>query len=201
MRLTCPTRRVWQRAQPASRRQRATPRRVRYNAPTMSGSDRVSRASGLERYRRATDLPLNVLALAIIPLLVIPLTTHISPAVGGAFLAADLLIWAVFTFDLLLRTYLSDNRVGYLKAHWFDVPIIALPFLRPLRVVRSEEALRLLQLSRAEHGARFMATAKERLRKHRLAQVLAIAVVLLVGAAVLGVAWFWFVSWRGGWWW
>jgi voltage-gated potassium channel len=108
--------------------------------------DREQRAELLVRYERATELPLLVLALAIIPLLVFPLFLELSDTADMMFLAADWLIWAVFAVDLGLRTYLSERRLRYLVQHWYDVLIIVLPFLRPLRVLRSARALRLVRL-------------------------------------------------------
>ncbi|MGH2397340.1 MAG: hypothetical protein ACRDFW_10200 [bacterium] len=132
-----------------------------YTLLTMSRSDKVSVPPRLERYRAATHLPLLVLALAIIPLLVLPLTVDVSPAIEDAFLAADLSIWALFALDLCIRAYLSGNRVDYLKTHWLDVLIVVLPFLRLLKVIEFEWVLRLL---RAEHG---MEKAKENFRAMR----------------------------------
>jgi len=96
--------------------------------------DKGRRVEMLDRFERATDLPLLILALAIIPLLVVPLVVDVSDGVDTAFFAADWVIWAVFAADLAVRTYLSERRVRYLVGHWFDVLIVVLPFLRPLRV-------------------------------------------------------------------
>jgi hypothetical protein len=50
------------------------------------------RAEAFERFSRAVDGPLTVLALAMIPLIVLPLVMNLSPAMERAFLAIDYLI-------------------------------------------------------------------------------------------------------------
>ena len=92
--------------------------------------DKERRSQLLEKFERVTELPLLVLAAAMIPLLVVPLVVDLSATAGAAFFSADWTIWAVFALELSVRTYLSERRVNYLVAHWYDVLIVALPFLR-----------------------------------------------------------------------
>jgi hypothetical protein len=47
------------------------------------------RGEGFERFSRAVDGPLTVLALAMIPLLVLPLVVDLSPGAEAAVLAID----------------------------------------------------------------------------------------------------------------
>lgn len=53
----------------------------------------------LERFERAVELPLLVLALAMVPLLVLPLLVTLPNELEAAFVAADWFIWAAFTFE------------------------------------------------------------------------------------------------------
>ena len=46
------------------------------------------------------------------------------------------LTWAVFVTDLVVRVTLAENRRSYLIRHWYDLLIIALPLLRPLRLLQ-----------------------------------------------------------------
>ena len=41
-----------------------------------------------------------------------------------------------FFVDLVVRLALADERRRYLVRHWYDVLVIALPLLRPLRLLR-----------------------------------------------------------------
>ena len=136
------------------------------------------------KFERATELPLLLLALAIVPLILLPLLIDLSQTIERSFLAVDWTIWAIFALELSVRTYLSERRLHYLLRHWFDVLIVALPFLRPLRVVRSARALRLLRLARA--GAFFSRgfhDARRLLEQHGLQYVLAIGVLAIFASA------------------
>lgn len=101
-----------------------------------------------ERVDRATELPMLVLAVAMLPLILIPLLVDLAATAEAAFFAADWVIWAAFATELGVKTYLSPNRRRYLIGHWFDIVIVVIPFLRPLRIVQSVRVLRLLRLVR-----------------------------------------------------
>src|SRR3989304_185971 len=127
----------------------------------------TTRTRALKSYERYADPPLLILALAIIPLIVLPLTVDLSPAVDDALFATDWVIWAAFAVDLGVRTYLSPRRLNYLVTHWYDVLIVVVPFLRPLRVLRSARVLRVLRLARAgAYLVRVAATAREIGQRH-----------------------------------
>jgi hypothetical protein len=83
------------------------------------------------------------LSLAIIPLLVVPWVADLPKTLDTTFVALDCSIWAAFALELAVKTYLVERHRDYLVRHWFDVLIVALPFLRPLRLVQSARALRL----------------------------------------------------------
>lgn len=46
------------------------------------------------------------------------------------------LTWAVLGVDYVVRVVLAENRLRYVVRHWLDLLIIALPLLRPLRLLR-----------------------------------------------------------------
>lgn len=58
------------------------------------------------------DGPLTVLALVMIPLIVPPVVVYLSPAMEGAFLAVDSLIWAVFAAEYAIKLYLTPTGGG-----------------------------------------------------------------------------------------
>jgi len=94
-----------------------------------------------------------VLAFLMVPLLLGPELFDLSPELRETFFVLDWFIWAVFALELAIKTYLSQDRGIYLKRHWFDVIIVVVPFLRPLRVVRS------LRFMRVARGARLLSFA------------------------------------------
>jgi voltage-gated potassium channel len=155
----------------------ATPKLIR---------DPSERAKALERYESVAELPLLILALAMLPLIVLPLSIELDPSVEDAFFAIDWVIWAAFAADLTFRTYLSERRGHYLATHWYDVIIVVVPFLRPLRVVRSVRILRLIRLSRAVgFAARTFTSARELLAHRGVGYVLAITGFIVFASAAL----------------
>jgi voltage-gated potassium channel len=44
--------------------------------------------------------------------------------------------WALFALDLFIGIWVSSNKKSYLKSHPLEILSVALPFLRPLRLLR-----------------------------------------------------------------
>ena len=97
----------------------------------------VSRREALLlRIERLTELPLMVLAFAMIPLLVGPFLWEMSPEEESVFLALDYFIWALFAVDMGIKVIIAPHRLAYLKKHWIEVLVVIVPFFRPLRLLR-----------------------------------------------------------------
>ncbi|MGH2351006.1 MAG: potassium channel family protein [Chloroflexota bacterium] len=94
------------------------------------------RATLLAHVERATEIPLLVLAVVFLVVVALPEITRLPAPWLQAFNALDGMIWGIFALELLVRLYLAPQRRRYLVAHWPDVLIVALPFLRPLRLLR-----------------------------------------------------------------
>ena len=91
----------------------------------------------LDRYASRTDGWLTVLAVAFLFVYAVPIIWPDLPSwARQAFVVANGLIWLAFVADLLARVLLSDRRGHYLLTHPVDVLVVALPMLRPLRVLR-----------------------------------------------------------------
>lgn len=140
----------------------------------------------LDRFERASELPLLILAVLMVPLLAIPLLLHLDGATEAAFVAADWFVWAVFAVEYMVRLSLSTKRWRFIRREWPDLLIIVLPFLRPLRIVRSARALRLLRLGRL---VAFLGVAGHETRRllvrHQLHYALLITVGVLVACAAV----------------
>ena len=148
--------------------------------------DTERRSDLLDQYERATELPLLVLALLMVPLLLLPFLTDLSSTADTAVESSFWAIWAMFAADLGIRTYLSTRRINYLVSHWYDVLIVAVPFLRPIRVLRSARSLRLLRLGRlAPFLARSGANAREVGQRRGLQWVLLFGVAAIFASAAL----------------
>ncbi len=90
----------------------------------------------LLRIERLTELPLMVLAFAMIPLLVGPLLWSLSPEEEAVFLTLDYFIWALFAVDMGIKVIIAPHRLAYLRKHWIEVMVVIIPFFRPLRLLR-----------------------------------------------------------------
>ncbi len=143
--------------------------------------DKSRRELLLQQFEKVTELPLMVLAVAIVPLLVIPLAVKLSQTLETAFVAVDWTIWAVFAVELSVRTYLVERRLQYLLRHWYDVLIVVLPFLRPLRVLRSTRALRLARV--APFALRATTNARDLIQARGLHYVLMLGLLAVFASA------------------
>ena len=76
-------------------------------------------------------------------------SVHVLARPTGA--VSDLVRWAmiatyfVFVVDYLARLYLADPRGRWFLRHLFDLAIIVLPFLRPLRLLSLAVVIEVLQ--------------------------------------------------------
>jgi voltage-gated potassium channel len=117
------------------------------------------------------------------------MVTNASSATNDAIETTLWIIWGVFAAELSIRTYLSQRRLNYLARHWYDVLIVVLPFLRPLRIARSARALRLLRLARlAPVAVRVAIVATQILRRRSLHLVLLSGMMLVFACAGIVLA-------------
>jgi voltage-gated potassium channel len=145
------------------------------------------RGVAFERFSRAVDGPLTILALVMVPLIVLPLVTDLSPATESVFLAIDYVIWAAFAAEYAIKLYLAPSRRQFVARHIPDLIIVLVPMLRPLRVLRSVRLLRLLRLTLLTGLAvKGLREARNILRRRGLNWVLLIVLVLnLIAAAMV----------------
>jgi voltage-gated potassium channel len=152
----------------------------------MEATRQTRRQAALERFERATELPLLILALAMIPLILAPVVIDLSDTARAAILAADWFIWAAFAFEYVVRLSLTDQRGRFVRRNWPDLLIIVLPFLRPLRIMRSARALRLLRLARLGAVlAEVIGEGRRLLTRHKLHYALLITMAMILGCALL----------------
>jgi voltage-gated potassium channel len=127
-----------------------------------------------------------VLALAMIPLVIVPLVVDLTPSTERALLAIDYLVWAAFAVEYVVKLCLAPNRWRFFKANVPDRVIVVVPMLRPLRLLRSVRLLRLLRLARlAAFAVEGIHEARGILRQRGLSWVLLIVAGLNVVAAAL----------------
>jgi voltage-gated potassium channel len=104
-----------------------------------TGSRRV------EGFEKRTEWPLAVLALLFMLAYAWPiLDPSLSPVWRHICLVTDYLIWAVFVVEFIVRLVLAEGRGDYAVRHIPDLLMVALPMLRPLRLLRFLVLLRMI---------------------------------------------------------
>ena len=97
----------------------------------------VERAVLMRRWERASELPLMIAAVVFLAAYAVPiLHPDLSSWLLDLFRSLSWITWGIFVVDILVRLFLADERVRYLVRHWYDVLVLALPLLRPLRLLR-----------------------------------------------------------------
>ena len=102
-----------------------------------------------DKFSAASELPMLVLTVVMVPVLITPFVWHHGAiAYGGLLQALDYLIWAIFMIEYVIKLTLAPSRWQFVRKNIPDLIVVAVPFLRPFRIVRSVRALRFLRLAR-----------------------------------------------------
>jgi voltage-gated potassium channel len=79
---------------------------------------------------------LTVLALVYLAAFSYPaFVSEVSGATQSKLEIVQWATWALFALDLIIGIWKSENKKAYLKSHPLEILSVALPFLRPLRLV------------------------------------------------------------------
>lgn len=91
----------------------------------------------VQRWERRTGRWLVVLAVAFLAAYAIPILWPDLPR-PWPFLFDALVwgIWGLFIGDFLVRVAWAEDRWGFLRSHPFDLAVLLLPMLRPLRLLQ-----------------------------------------------------------------
>lgn len=104
--------------------------------------------SRVERWERHTEIPLLLLALGFLVAYALPIIDrHVPHGERSELSLIAWCVWAAFAADFIIRLGLAERRVAYAKSHWYDVALIALPMLRPLRLLRVLALARIMNRS------------------------------------------------------
>ena len=111
------------------------------------------------------------------------LAVDVSARTAAGLRIAGWAIWAVFLVEFLAKLWLAPRRLRFLRRHWIQVLMLAVPALRVLRF------LRLLRLGRALPAARVVSSSyrsagtAKRLFRSRLGYLGAVSVVVALALA------------------
>ena len=134
--------------------------------------DRARRAELYDRVEQASEWPMLLLALIWVAIFVIPDVVDLSPDVSDMLDGVGWILWGIFVFETVAKTYLAPDRMAYLRSHWFELITILVPYLRPLRVAVA--ALLLWEEARITI-------------RHRTFSFIGLASVLVVGLAAIAI--------------
>ncbi|MFD9498383.1 potassium channel family protein [Streptomyces sp. NPDC060035] len=91
----------------------------------------------LKEWEQRTEVPLFVAALIfLVGYAVRVLAPHDSEPWRDIALALVCATWLLFAVDYVVRLHLSGLGRRFVRTHWLDTVVLALPLLRPLRVVQ-----------------------------------------------------------------
>lgn len=99
----------------------------------------------LPTWEHRVEAPLAIAAAVFLAAYAAPiLDTHLASSLRQLCTTINLAVWAVFAMDYIVRVVLADDRPRYVGRHVPDLLMIALPLLRPLRLLRLVTLLRLM---------------------------------------------------------
>jgi voltage-gated potassium channel len=104
----------------------------------------------LQRWERRTEWPLIVVALVFLAAYAIPIVRpEVPPGVVDACSVVVAASWLLFGVDYAVRLALAERRWAFVRSNLFDLAMLVLPLLRPLRVLRLVALLSVLNRSSA----------------------------------------------------
>jgi voltage-gated potassium channel len=127
----------------------------------------------VDYWEKKAEKPMMALSLIFAVIIVLPSADSLSPVWRHWLSHIDLAIWIIFGIDYVGKLLISNNRLRFVRTHLFELAIVVLPFIRPLRL------LRLIPLV-----GYFLRMSQHRL-SGRLLQFAVLAAVLIVVSSAL----------------
>lgn len=91
----------------------------------------------VERWEKRSEWPLSIAAVTFLVAYAVPIAVPTATqATRNACELIVLITWIAFAADYLARLFLSERRWTFVKRNPLDLAVIALPLLRPLRLLR-----------------------------------------------------------------
>jgi len=90
----------------------------------------------LTRWEQRAEWPLAAVAIAFLAVYSVQVLGRPQGGAARALWAASWIIWGIFVTDYLIRLTLADDRRRWFVQHLLDLAVVALPLLRPLRLLR-----------------------------------------------------------------
>lgn len=90
----------------------------------------------VKSWEQHTEWPLALVALAFLAMYSVQVLGHPGQHESRFLGAASWIAWSLFVVDYFVRLRLAPNRREWFVRHIFDLLIVVLPMLRPLRLLR-----------------------------------------------------------------
>jgi voltage-gated potassium channel len=146
-----------------------------------------------QRFAKATEWPLGVLALLIIPSILLDDHEH-RLRFHEIALWLNWIVWLGFCGELAVKAWLAPDRRYFLRHAWFDLVIVALspPFIGPeylqgLRTLRLVRVVRLFRFVRALAVAGIALESARDVLAHRRLHYVVLATAVIVSLGAFGI--------------
>ncbi|MCV7218803.1 two pore domain potassium channel family protein [Mycobacterium crocinum] len=90
----------------------------------------------LSRWEQRSEWPLAAVAVVFLVTYSLQVLAEPRGVAAVALNTAMTVLWVIFVVDYVVRLALAEARLRWFFRHLFDLATVALPFLRPLRVLR-----------------------------------------------------------------
>jgi voltage-gated potassium channel len=101
--------------------------------------------SNLQRCERYAEWPLAAAALLFLGLFSVQVLARPHGREAYVLWVISWIVWGLFIVDYVVRLYLASNRWHWFVRHLLDFAIVALPLVRPLRLLRLLVLIEVLQ--------------------------------------------------------
>jgi len=90
----------------------------------------------LQRWEKRTEWPLAIVAVIFLVLFSVQVLANPQGRADSALETFLYATWCIFAIDYFVRLSLATDRGDWFRRHLIDLAVVALPFLRPLRLLR-----------------------------------------------------------------
>jgi voltage-gated potassium channel len=101
--------------------------------------------SRLRRWERRTEWPLAAIAVVFLAIYSVEVLVQPPPRVRTTLEVINSALYLGFVCDYVARLSLAQRKVRWFFTHLLDLAIVALPFLRPLRLLRLLVLVKVMQ--------------------------------------------------------
>lgn len=99
----------------------------------------------LARWKRLTEWPLTFLAVTFLVSYAVEVIGNLRGSAATPWDVVMNIVWALFAVEYVITLVLAPERLRWFLGHLPDFFLVALPFLRPLRLLRLVTLVQLLQ--------------------------------------------------------